>query len=188
MADPHEIWLLRHGQTDWNLKGRLQGRTDIPLNRTGIVGARQAADMMSGRRFARILSSPLKRAMQTAQIVADAQGITARSDPRLIERDFGRLEGMLHSDILSREGLSGNFAIGQDLPADAEPWSQIKARMHAAYRDLQAADGPVLIVSHLAALTALTEALGYTPPVFLNSVPARLAALPGLPPGCRPLS
>lgn len=185
MADAPQVWLLRHGQTDWNLEGRLQGRTDIALNRTGIAGAQQAAGTLAQQRFVRILSSPLKRAMQTARIVAGAQGIPAHADPRLIERDFGALEGMRHSDILSRSGLPDNFAIAENLPAGAEPWSQVKARMQAAYRDIQAVDGPVLIVSHQAALTALAEVLGRRPPAFPNSVPTLLAALPARP-GCDP--
>lgn len=180
MVDPHQVWLLRHGQTDWNLEGRLQGRSDIALNDTGIAGARQAAATMAGWRFARILSSPLGRAMQTAQIVAEPHGIAVESDPRLIERDFGGLEGLLHPEILARDGMPENFVFAETLPEGGESWSQLKTRMHAVYRDLQPAQGAVLIVSHLAALTALTEALDRAPPQLPNSTPIMLRALPQL--------
>lgn len=185
MLDPDKIWLLRHGQTDWNLEGRLQGRTDIPLNQAGIIGAHQAGILMVGQRLGRILSSPLQRAMTTAQIVAVSQGITAVADPRLIERDFGRLEGMMRRDILHGDGSSDSFITAEDAGGGAEPWSQVKARMKAAYDDLPDNRGPVLIVSHMAALTALTEALGYAPPVFYNSTPVLLSSLSCLVSDCR---
>lgn len=187
MADPNQIWLLRHGQTDWNVEGRLQGRTDIPLNRVGMAGAHQAAVLMAGQQLAHIVSSPLQRALTTAQIVADTQGITAQADARLIERDFGRLEGMLRSDILHGNGSPANFITAEDASGGAELWSEVKARMKAAYDDLPSG-GPILIVSHLAALTALTEALGYEAPVFFNSTPVLLSGLSGLVSDCRATS
>ncbi len=169
MADLPPILLLRHGQTDWNAQGRLQGRTDVALNAEGIFGARRAARDLAGWGVTRILCSPLIRATQTARIVAAATGTPVAADPRLIERDFGTLEGMLHRDILAGHDLSPDFALRDGLPGGAEPWASVKARMRAACQDLAGASGPVLIVSHLAALTALAEAFGLTPPVFENS-------------------
>lgn len=176
MNDHPRVLLMRHGKTDWNARGRLQGRTDVALNAEGIAGAELAAGRLAGQRPARILSSPLVRASQTARIVGDAIGTGVEIDRRLIERDFGSLEGRLFSDILSGGGLAPDFPMRDGLPGRAEPWAQVKARMLDAYRDLLGAPGPVLIVSHKAALTALTDALGLSAPAFENSA---VIALPG---------
>ncbi len=178
MAEHDQILLLRHGQTDWNLEGRLQGRSDIPLNEAGIAGAYEAAHALDGQRFAGIFSSPLTRALQTAMIVSACLGAKVSPDMRLIERDFGALEGQLHSHIRRDHGLGDGFATSDDLPSGAESWAQIQTRTLAAFRDAEKCEGPVLIVSHLAALTALAEALGYCPPVFSNSTPVTLSSLP----------
>ena len=63
-----KLYLIRHGQTDWNLEGKIQGRTDIPLNKTGLEQAAMLANGMQHRPATRIFSSPLKSAPQTAQI------------------------------------------------------------------------------------------------------------------------
>ena len=71
------IYLMRHGQTDWNIVHRMQGRSDIPLNATGLKQARTAAHGMDKLPIDRILTSPLRRARQTAQAVAVGRGVGA---------------------------------------------------------------------------------------------------------------
>ena len=85
------IYVIRHGQTELNSRGVLQGRSDRPLNETGIAQAREAAERLSGIRFDRVYTSPLMRAMQTAQILAP--DIVPVVDERLIEMDYGPYEG-----------------------------------------------------------------------------------------------
>lgn len=94
------ICFLRHGQTDWNVKGLMQGIEEIPLNETGIMQAKQAsselANALDGKdfKFDRIYTSPLSRARVTAQEFAKKLGdIPVIVDKRLIERDFGILSG-----------------------------------------------------------------------------------------------
>ncbi|MFT4156641.1 MAG: histidine phosphatase family protein [Microbacterium sp.] len=99
------ITLVRHGQTDWNLARRIQGTTDIPLNDTGRADARRAAAELAGTVHHAIYSSPLLRARETAEIIADTLGLRA---PRLVdgirEREFGEGEGMLVPDYLEKYG------------------------------------------------------------------------------------
>ena len=102
------IAFLRHGKTDWNDKGLLQGRDDIPLNNQGIAQARSAghelAKSFEGKsfRFDKIITSPLSRAEVTANIISSALGnVPVMIDERLIERDFGILSGKEY-DFTSR--------------------------------------------------------------------------------------
>lgn len=92
------LYIVRHGQTELNNAHALQGRSDHPLNETGIRQAQEAARQIAERgiRFARVYSSPLKRAIQTAQIMAPDVPLVI--DERLIEMDYGPYEG---SDLRS---------------------------------------------------------------------------------------
>ncbi len=88
-----KLYATRHGQTEWNAKDIILGRTDIPLSDEGIRQAQQLADKAADLSLGRIISSPMKRAMQTAQIVAEKTGLTVQTDERLIEWDYGIFEG-----------------------------------------------------------------------------------------------
>lgn len=92
------IYLMRHGQTDWNVGLRMQGSADIPLNDNGIAQAREAAAGMKQLPLDCILTSPLKRAQQTAEIVAEGRRIPLIIEARLTELDFGALEGVCRKD------------------------------------------------------------------------------------------
>jgi uncharacterized phosphatase len=87
--------LVRHGQTDWNLEGRIQGSSDIELNETGRRQAREAGRMLSGERWDAVYASPLARARETAEIIGQAIGAADVSlDPALRERHYGAAEGL----------------------------------------------------------------------------------------------
>lgn len=87
------VYLMRHGETDWNKARRLQGQSDIALNENGIDLARKTAAGLKGVTFDRVFSSPLKRALMTAQIVAAESGCAVETDDRLKEINFGPSEG-----------------------------------------------------------------------------------------------
>lgn len=93
MQKKQKIIAIRHGQTDWNAAGRIQGRTDIPLNDTGRQQV-QAATLALPNGIDCILASPLQRALETAQIINARYQIPLLTDNRLTERDFGDFEGM----------------------------------------------------------------------------------------------
>lgn len=98
------IALMRHGQTDWNLAGRVQGHTNIPLNETGREQAAQAAHLLlEGDPWHVITSSPLDRACETAQIIADHLDMPL-ADPHegLIEQRYGIAEGLSVKELNER--------------------------------------------------------------------------------------
>lgn len=100
-----EVALVRHGETDWNRQGRMQGRRDIPLNGTGLQQAKRLAERLAADRWDLVFSSDLARAAMTADCVARAAGVMrVVRDPRLSERDFGPLEGTTAAERLRRWG------------------------------------------------------------------------------------
>ena len=109
MAD-QTIYLVRHGETEWNREGRVQGHLDSPLTRLGLAQARRAgatlARMLDGGPPFLLLSSPLGRAQATAALILDALGPAVgeqRPDDRLKEISWGRWEGMTRAEIAARE-------------------------------------------------------------------------------------
>ena len=98
-----KLYIIRHGQTDWNVEGKIQGRQDIPLNAAGRSQAEMLATVMEKRPVTAIYSSPQIRAMETAETLARAQGMTVIPVPELAEIGYGDWEGRTASDILAKE-------------------------------------------------------------------------------------
>ncbi len=88
-----QLFLVRHGETDWNNLRMLQGATDIPLNATGRMQAEVIRDILRVRAIDRVVSSPLKRAHETAEIIAQPYGLKVEIENGLIERSYGEFEG-----------------------------------------------------------------------------------------------
>lgn len=88
-----EILIVRHGKTDWNIQKKLQGRVDIELNEIGKMQARETAQLLEKENIDLIISSPLKRAIQTAEIINESRNIPVVIDERIAERNFGVYEG-----------------------------------------------------------------------------------------------
>lgn len=94
-----KLYLIRHGQTDWNLAGRIQGVHDIPLNETGLRQAEMAAKGMESRKVAAVYCSNLQRAAQTAAAVAKRQNVPVHAVDGLEEMNFGLWEGCTWKEI-----------------------------------------------------------------------------------------
>lgn len=96
-----ELWLVRHGQTDWNITGRWQGQAPHApgLNETGRAQALAIREQMHGNNFSAIYSSDLLRARQTAELIAKPLGLTVTLEPRLREMNLGAWEGVLSEEI-----------------------------------------------------------------------------------------
>lgn len=96
-----KIFLVRHGETDWNLKGKIQGNTDIELNKTGIKQAYELSNKMLEKnyKFSKIYSSPQKRALQTAKILSENTNIECIVVDELKEMNLGKWEGLAWSEV-----------------------------------------------------------------------------------------
>lgn len=93
------IYIIRHGQTDWNIEHRIQGKTDIVLNTEGIKQVELITQKIANLKIDSIISSDLKRAYMTAQIINEKFNKTIKADKRLREFNFGALEGITRDQI-----------------------------------------------------------------------------------------
>ena len=94
-----KLLLTRHGQTDWNVAGKIQGITDIELNETGIKQAETTGEKLLNENIDVIISSPLKRARKTAEIIKGERNIPLIIDDSLKERRFGKFEGKTREEF-----------------------------------------------------------------------------------------
>ena len=104
MSESLRLRLVRHGETDWNAQGRIQGHLDVPLNRRGREQAAAVAEQLAGSGARLVLSSDLSRATQTAAIIGGRLGIPVRLDAALRERNLGVLQGKTAADLGGTDG------------------------------------------------------------------------------------
>ena len=98
-----ELLLVRHGETDWNAEGKLQGHTDRPLNDYGRRQAQALADKLAGESIDAVYASDLSRARETAEILGEKLGLTVAVDPDLREKNWGNWEGLTSDERLHIE-------------------------------------------------------------------------------------
>ncbi|MEY4083913.1 MAG: hypothetical protein RL483_1282 [Pseudomonadota bacterium] len=94
-----ELWLCRHGETEWNRSRRIQGQLDIPLNPLGQAQARRLGEVLADQKFQAVVSSPLGRALQTAAPLAQLLDAAVLQRPAWAERHFGELQGQSFEDM-----------------------------------------------------------------------------------------
>jgi broad specificity phosphatase PhoE len=145
------VVLVRHGETDWSLRLRHTGRTDVPLTEDGRREAEQLGRALRGRSFARVLSSPLKRASETAWLT----GFGERAEYRdaLMEWDYGKYEG--ETTVAIRRTVP-DWTIWRYGAPDGESPQDVSDRADSTLKEVRAADGDVLIFSHGHFLRVLT--------------------------------
>ena len=114
-----KLYLIRHGQTLWNQEGKIQGKTDIPLNDEGRKQAGLLAEAMENRPVGAVYSSPLKRAFETASCVAEQKGLSVVSLDGLREVDFGLWEGITWKEI--EKNYHEDFVLWDKNPAEHTP-------------------------------------------------------------------
>jgi broad specificity phosphatase PhoE len=183
------LYLARHGETDWNRQGRWQGHTDVALNDAGRAQARALAEVMRARGIARIHTSDLVRARETAETVAERLGVReVVVDRDLRERAFGVFEGLTRDECAARfpDHWARYRADVACVPPGAESHDALARRMHEAFvrATTEGADGdagppPVLVVSHGGSIRALiARATGAMPPPLANVAVFRAIATP----------
>ncbi len=153
------LYLVRHGETDWNREGRLQGLTDSALNEVGRSQARSLADRLTGLECDALYTSPLLRAVETAEFLAETLHRTPIVHHGLRERDVGAWGGMTYAEVRSvypdewdRSVAGEDVAIG-----GGESKRIVQTRMEHALEQIGAhhAGGSVVVVSHGLALKTL---------------------------------
>jgi broad specificity phosphatase PhoE len=97
-----EIILVRHGETEWNVQQVFRGRIDIELNETGLRQAKLLAEYLSGVNIDAVYSSPLRRALKTAEVIASPHKLEVKIAPGLIDCDFGKWQGLPHQEVKHR--------------------------------------------------------------------------------------
>ena len=158
-----KIYFIRHGETDWNRKRKIQGQADIPLNDTGRKQAEAAAIWLRNVMFDAIFSSPLARARETAEIIRNGRDIPVYIDERLIEIAYGSCEGMslrlIHACPFLR--LHTYFEKPQNYipPKGGESIQELKARCRSFLEErilpMEEVYGSVMVACHGALIRAM---------------------------------
>ncbi|HVE08506.1 MAG TPA: histidine phosphatase family protein [Paraburkholderia sp.] len=146
-AQPHaglrEIWLIRHGETEWSLSGQHTGRTDIPLTEHGREQARALVPVLGALQFDTVLSSPLSRALETCRLAG--QGEHVQIEPQLREWDYGIYEGRKTKEIRTSDP---DWSVWNSPIPEGENLAQIEARAGALIERLLALQGRIALFSH----------------------------------------
>ncbi len=175
------LLLVRHGQTDWNLEGRYQGASEVPLNATGREQAERVAAELATRRIDAVYCSPLGRSLDTAWAIARRHGLEPRIDPRLREIDLGEWEGMLASRIaeeypeLHRRWLEDPRPV---CPPGGETIREVHDRVISAVEEMVAKHhgATLCVVTHKTAVVVIRcHFLGLDLPTEMGKMPPNAA-------------
>jgi broad specificity phosphatase PhoE len=147
------FFIIRHGETDWNIDGRYQGQADPPLNARGVQQAKMLAEQLMNKGLEIVVTSPLERAKQTAVILSQVMNVQIMEEPRLMEIHQGDWQTRLRSEIeslypdLFAEWETNPWHV---TPPGGEPLSTVQARVYAALDDLgrEYPEAKIGIVTH----------------------------------------
>jgi probable phosphoglycerate mutase len=154
-----EIWLIRHGETEWSLSGAHTGRTDIPLTADGERHAGEIGRYLAGRSFALVLTSPLQRARETCRLAG--YGGVAQPDPDLREWDYGAYEGRTSAQIQEKVP---DWTIWTSPVPEGETIQQVAARASRVIERAVQSGGDVALFAHGHLLRVLTACWLGLPP------------------------
>ena len=141
-TDDIEVWLVRHGETEWSRSGQHTGTSDLPMTEAGERAATALRDLLAGTSFDLILSSPLVRARRTAELAGFAE---ASIDADLVEWDYGDYEGRTRIDIQDERP---DWSIWTDGAPNGESPEDISARVDRVIDKCHAVGGRVLLFAH----------------------------------------
>ena len=158
------LLIVRHGETEWNAEGRIQGHTDIGLSEKGAEQARSLGQRLADRQIDVAYSSDLKRTSETAKLALSGRDITLNETPRLREYNKGIFEGMTLSEIQEKFPAEYPKYLEKDLsyaPEGGETTRDVSTRMASIFAEIKAnhLDETVLVVSHGGVLRAAMVSL-----------------------------
>jgi probable phosphoglycerate mutase len=170
------IYLARHGETAWSRTGRHTGHADLPLTELGERNARKLGERLKGLTFAKVFTSPLRRAMRTCELAGF--GPVAEIDPDLVEWDYGEYEGRTAAEIRAERP---GWQLFRDGCHGGESPQQIAARADRVARRLRAAPGDVLLFSSRHFMQALAVRwIGIEPIAIAESLMLSTSSLSAL--------
>ncbi len=165
-----ELYIIRHGKTDWNAAERLQGREDIELNQKGCDAAIALGKRLENVHFDKIYSSPLKRAYKTALLIKGKRNIPIIRDERLKEISFGEKEGTVYSDWIAGDKSFSAFAHSPENyvpPKGGESFRSVMERTKDFLKNVIEPDfssnGRIMVVAHGVLNAGLTAAIESRP-------------------------
>lgn len=166
-------FIVRHGETDWNIEGRAQGQTDTPLNNKGRAQAELLSSRLAGVEFEAAYASDLARVVQTAEPIVAGRSLSLQTMPALREKRYGQLEGMSFKEVetkypdVYRQLFEDNIEFA---PPEGESDSDVYRRVCAATETLKDAhhgDSNVLIVGHGGSLRAMIAGILNMPAEYM---------------------
>ena len=176
------MYLVRHGETDWNVKGLLQGQTDIDLNKTGIKQAKELGKTLGNIHFSVAFSSDLLRAKRTAEIIALEKKIAVQTTKALRERRFGKYEGRPWRQVKFQGLVAKFFKLSMKERFNKAPYpgfesdEKLMTRLIPLLREISIANlgKNVLVVTHGGILRTFLNHLGFNkgkelPPGTINN-------------------
>ena len=159
MEHAKEIWLVRHGETEWSRTGQHTGRTDVPLTVEGERRAQALGQIMASKTFGLVLTSPLLRARETCRLAGF--GDQARRNDNLVEWDYGSFEGRTTAEI---QLTHPSWSVWQNDIPGGETVEQVAERARSVIEEALAATGDVALFSHGHILRILTACWLGLPP------------------------
>ena len=147
------LYLVRHGETDWNKQRRIQGSTDIPLNETGRAQAAATAELLARRPVDAVVASPLSRAFETGSVIAERLGLSVPATYEgLQERSYGEAEGLTDDEVAARyphDDIPGRESRSALLARATQTLGEIAVRFDA---------GVVVVATHGAVIRSVVNA------------------------------
>jgi broad specificity phosphatase PhoE len=154
-----QLWLIRHGETEWSVSGAHTSRTDIPLTARGEERAERIRDYLAHRQFSLVLTSPLQRARETCRVAGYAD--VAQVEENLREWDYGIYEGRTTADIRKEQP---DWSIWDAAPPEGEAVEQVAARTQKVIDRAISSGGQVALFAHAHVLRILTATWLGLPP------------------------
>ncbi len=159
-----ELYLVRHGETEWNKEGRYYGHKDVGLSEEGLKQAKNLGEYMKKKSFDKVISSPLRRAVDTARELTNQSIIT---DQRLMEQNFGLFEGKTYKELMMefpKELKEWNENHEVYCLPEGESFLDVRSRVESFLKDLSAEKGKILIVAHKGTFGHMLAAMMNLPP------------------------